>query len=646
MFNAPFVPDLSRRIVGPLAVQYAFEASPKWHAQNPGSMDAIGNLLLQRYTVEIHNWLQGARHNARMSNLPVWRSRYTLPGITAEYIRSSRSESLRLVAQPESAGDRIPTTITVSPGEIIDVRASFNGWPIPGYPADVNLITGDTQYWWDFASTPGAPNLNGPIPQGGTGGVDWPLIDWQSVKAGSRIVPQALAGKQYWEVEILELPSDVPGPVTKSFSGGVNDGTFTQSEVFFSNVNVLQRFFPRALNTFFTPQIGVVPEVSLAKNTNGKGFKTTTPTLMGLAEVGANTGSVFVTRSSFMQGHVTIHTPSADYIDIAYGDGSHSLVGAGTKPAGDKLWHSGDIVVSGSSVFMFQIAVQATGPGAGFHTSWTGPNSGPPAGSTWGVSSGGYYTLIPWPAGDVNGANVDGQYWSLIGTVGGSAYDKPTSPISTYPHTPTGTSFPIFWPTVGQAPQPLSGSSITRLTAHGADDETALVTYGDTMLSGALMDSTPGKKAPVLHTGRLDLDGGPVGLDLGDIVVGDVVMIATELLTKKQFDTQSSPQVSGKIWFGKNGKWYNWTGSPTSPNVDAVMDVANGWASVLDPIWDVNSGLVIGQAKFYPAVSWRLGPVHVRIRLGTSQKHKPPKGFKALTQGPSDFTIPGPSKIA
>jgi hypothetical protein len=128
-------------------------------------------------------------------------------------------------------------------------------------------------------------------------------------------------------------------------------------------------------------------------------------------------------------------------------------------------------------------------------------------------------------------------------------------------------------------------------------------------------------------TSAMSVQGCYTGVDLGDLVNGDTVMIATDA-------------DQGYIWFGKNGKWYGKTGM-----LDPVYDgPAHGthWAAVMDgftksayPITSPTGAWARATAKpqYFPCVSYRLGPGEVKIVFDKAQlKYPPPAGFKVYGQ--------------
>lgn len=100
------------------------------------------------------------------------------------------------------------------------------------------------------------------------------------------------------------------------------------------------------------------------------------------------------------------------------------------------------------------------------------------------------------------------------------------------------------------------------------------------------------------------------GVDLGELVKGDRVMLAVDTAT-------------GKIWFGKNGRWIG-------PDGDADPANGHGWAAVLDTY--PNASNPAGSEKpikFYPSVGWRVGAMELILHYGRATKFAPPSGFKA-----------------
>ena len=126
--------------------------------------------------------------------------------------------------------------------------------------------------------------------------------------------------------------------------------------------------------------------------------------------------------------------------------------------------------------------------------------------------------------------------------------------------------------------------------------------------------------------------GQMTGVDLGDLSVGDVIMIATDTAT-------------GYIWFGKNGSWY---GPPASDaDVSAPLGSSDGpaqgtkWTAVMDgfsksatPIKPPpgNTDPTQNPPVYYPAVGWHVGPMEVKIHYGIGMKYAPPGGFTVYGQ--------------
>ena len=132
---------------------------------------------------------------------------------------------------------------------------------------------------------------------------------------------------------------------------------------------------------------------------------------------------------------------------------------------------------------------------------------------------------------------------------------------------------------------------------------------------------TGGGAPPAVNTGCY------TGVDLGPLVNGDTVMVATDA-------------TKGYIWFGKNGQWYGQDG-PLSPTSDGPQ-FGTKWAAVMDgatksafPIttlpgaWD----RATAQPQYFPCASYRLGPGEVKIVFDAGAlKYQPPSGFKVYGQ--------------
>lgn len=100
------------------------------------------------------------------------------------------------------------------------------------------------------------------------------------------------------------------------------------------------------------------------------------------------------------------------------------------------------------------------------------------------------------------------------------------------------------------------------------------------------------------------------GVDLGELAVDDTIMMAT--------DTGSR-----KVYFGKNGHWYDKDGkSDFSPGQEQLKV-----AMLLDGD---------GKQDYYPAVTLRAGLSHMRFLWGVLTKYQPPPGYKAYGVPPED----------
>ena len=126
--------------------------------------------------------------------------------------------------------------------------------------------------------------------------------------------------------------------------------------------------------------------------------------------------------------------------------------------------------------------------------------------------------------------------------------------------------------------------------------------------------------------------GQMTGVDLGDLNVGDVIMVATDAAT-------------GYIWFGKNGSWYGPPASDT--DVSAPLAVSDGpahgtkWTAIMDgfsksatPVTPPpgNTDPTQEPPMYYPAVGWHVGPMEVKIHYGAGMKYSPPSGFMVYGQ--------------
>ncbi len=113
---------------------------------------------------------------------------------------------------------------------------------------------------------------------------------------------------------------------------------------------------------------------------------------------------------------------------------------------------------------------------------------------------------------------------------------------------------------------------------------------------------SPGEAESEINSGG-GADGIWTGVALGELREGDIVMIATDTKTRK-------------VWFGKNGHWIGPGGTLADPSK------GSGFACLMDG--------EAGARNYFPAVSFRLGPTKLRMRFAGAQKFAAPSGFEAF----------------
>jgi hypothetical protein len=475
---------------------------------------------------------------------------------------------------------------------------------------------------------------------------------WLKNVAVGKAYSTALSGKQYWEVEVRRLPDAVPDTITQTYEGmepaywpSVTNPIFKQDEKY-GSTRTQHLLFPQELNTFLSPVIGLVPAHFLDGETLPAKPETENPN----APVDSNTDQLYFmhkvigldpdvrkprsigavrtstlrgteTSSEWLRGYVSVDLgpeyanyvtdrnpryyifPADEYnAPFPYETPDPTAMFTPDGSLGPPL--TGSLIIKGlaggSEIYECASNRQRVAV----------PRSGGPVGTTG---------FIEWPAGS-------GVFWDYVGAVGGLAIGAPGSSI---------TATQNRYQTIKH--ENIAYGDFTHLGRF--DYETAGTDYTNQWQIWCPEDKV-GKAMPVIKgrgdylparrsevgtdfdnvsaDGNTPLPGYDTGVDLGELVVGDRIMIATDTASRK-------------VWFGKNGQWVGPDGGAANP------EKGDGYACLMD--LDTEQKTV----QYHAAVSARYGPTWVRMHLGIGLVYSPPKGFGALglSAGPTT-TIPLP----
>jgi hypothetical protein len=487
-------------------------------------------------------------------------------------------------------------------GQINEISVPFIGWPVPGAQFDLQR-----RYFTAYAYDPYF------IPRSPTGGADTLLrvIDFQSGDfqffnnapincspqpmtptssrlkgfrdtgqqlrlaniAGTARPGRALWKKQYWEIEIVQLPRETPRDSAFVIDKGYNgtpDGAFCWYKTSDNTLNPypFQTYIGDAIDPLRALGPGFPAERLPMGPVAGK-IRIESPTwiyeIVGTAFDADGNYRESATRTYRWPAQLnTFLNPVIGLWPRCAQFGPHSVIGLDEQSA---LYRSIGVVRTSTMQGSLRVVTvdqsRLYGGGEdGDVTSSSGLTSCPEAG-----------TVIPHLYGDLfNGPDI-----------------------------------------AGLADREEFGRLMVKDTAANRGEMANLGDGGVTLPFG----SGPGRHGLVFK-GRADLlrsikspggdavnDGGPyagrsgiwTGVDLGDFGEGDVIMIAT--------DTDSR-----KVWFGKNGAWQ---GNPAS---------GEGWACFMDG--------PAGARNYYPGVSFRVGPSKLRAHFRTDDMiYTIPKGFKS-----------------
>lgn len=630
---------------------------------------------------KISQFFNAMRQQAQLSDTQQTRKRHAVDGVEMDYQNNQGTEvfTLFVTPPPPAPGGREPVTLDmeIPMDEVLDVRVDFTYWPFPGAqaygnpPEDwvrggnyvafydpiyehesiVNPLIADPVYvdqtqfdttdhrrniWYTAFTWRGTGADRTPL---NIGGFDETMLLREQVgKTG--IYPELLTGKQYWEVEIVALPSGVPEGYTYTALadlpayGNVNDSILQRSED-----GVVTVRYPSALNTFFSPAIGIAPKYFKDLSFNKQTRMSTS--MLGLDPDLTKPRSIAGVRTSNTRGDISITTfhYGGIYVDITISSGYYASPGryyvcdlnavddrvSGEPLPSDRSWSVGTKNYRDGTVFQViqnngSVARDAGGPVNGNEIIGSLPEEALIYDGAWF----GWYSTGPL---------VD-YTWQAIGQIGGPMHARSTFPF--YP----GTSDPDLRPEI-------PGSTLVRVEHYHTTQTFPNVLYGDFVTYDAGLDTervmvpldTEGVNFPVLK-GRGDflgfyrdnipaeepaydavagtrgddwkVNGGSgvdTGVNLGEIAVGDRIMIATDVTNRK-------------IWFGRNGVWYR----PDGGEVTAKQ-IADGEGYTT--LMDIEPGK--DNPEYYPAATVKYGASHVRMHFGSTCRYTPPGGHLRIS---------------
>ena len=626
---------------------------------------------LKDNTDGLTNFVSASRQNAALSGLDQYGKRRQIgDDVAATYRNNQGTEifNIYVTVKPESKKTR-PTQIEqeILISEVLDVKVPFRYWPFPG-----SQSFGNPPEWWvraDYVAfydpfyahdsienplTAGDPDVNNLdlddlrrnvfyayfswrgaenfTPQNIVGFDSQLLLDKENDQPVGKtgIYHELCRGKQYWECEIVALPTDVPDGYSYGEYGprynNYNDNPLQRSED--GKVDVR---YPVQLNTFFNPVIGLAP-----KYFKDLSFEPTTrmsSSMLGLDPRLNKPRSIGAVRTSNMRGQVQISTWHAGgiYVDVSIAGwpewptvGRHYVCAlnpeddrvSGESLPADENWFHEKKTTRGGYVWQ-QVSLASGGPY---------PAHGPLDGTeTIPTHSGG----PPWLRDVYTGLHFtwNGRTMQSRGAIGGQAIQPQT------------------FDTPDQSPSYMSGTTLVRVEHYNTIDNYDNVLYGDFCVYDEDIDDTrvmvpldqEGEHCPVLK-GRGDflkyyrsqtipdtepsyiIDGAPgdlssdwqadngtgidTGVNLPALAVGDRVMIATDTTSRK-------------VWFGKNGVWYGVDGAALTPE---AMKNGEGYTTLMD-VEDGADG-----PEYYPAATVKYGFTHVRLHLGATCRYQPPSG--------------------
>lgn len=630
---------------------------------------AAAELLVDQSAGVISQFWQTQHHQSSLGVARNRNIRQRIPGLDMTYQNIQGSELLTLEVYPSAPPASFVASILPNGNSFI-VSAEFAGWPLPGYQYSagggqgwwtVELEIGSPwgSYYYDPLFIPGAlvdPNegdlassvtstqspllawdvgSSGASKLGGFGDSSW----WNKKIGGSGICTGALSGQQYWEVKIVSLPPaghvppSITSPESGPFLGFYNDPTFFQD-------NTRETWsWPAVLDTWLSPIIGLVPQSYV--DPSWKGNHLDFGAVIGLDYDPSMPRSIGAVRSSLttLPWNSQTNIPSAGLLTVTasvtlfytnsdggadfvtVGATSYQCISTTSPPPGNKIWNVGDVVGVGSQYLVMCVGSSPVVSDTGAVGGASGPQAGPsPAQCAAYVGSMASSLLTSHPVAPMA---VGGAYFAVVGFVGYGLFGD-----AFYAYLPGDSLADDFFLPPG------GGLGTITFTPAGdpiVSTDSGTKTFGDVFMAFDTFDplgnivlsgvNQLGRHCPIFKGRGDDLVsaltpsqdtslGSPagvwLGIDLGDLVAGDVIRIATDT-------------VSRKVWFGKNKQWYDSDGaSDFSPG-----DPELAHATVMD-----------GDDKtlYYPACSWRFGPVEMQMNLSSStQAFGLPGGFKSYS---------------
>ena len=186
---------------------------------------------------------------------------------------------------------------------------------------------------------------------------------------GSGIYTKALEGKVYWEVEITDLPTDVPENYQHA-TGGEENCEYSISPISENYATRRVYKWPKELDSLMEPIIGLVPDGWVDTDAKKKERFETTDFLAHILPDGADPEArpITVVRTSVMEGMFTSHRWHVGGYYADYGDdGKWSLAPANpvfehnpciAGPADiDRVWFTGEVI--GRDDHVYQVAAGA-----------------------------------------------------------------------------------------------------------------------------------------------------------------------------------------------------------------------------------------------------------------------------------------------
>lgn len=589
--------------------------------------------IINSHQGDIARFVDMARQQAAFG-LPYLERTATMADLSMRFIKSNGYETVQLLVRPD-----VQPGGAVGPiGLVFDINVPFTGWPIPLYDKltgsgayaglfyyDSNNNNGNGMYLFDPMFVPLPPgamtdtstadlapgkdlwNWIGSNYQSGIDLVDFsnfPLLltldpsnnsgyvpDWQVGNVGgSGFCTSPIVGKQYWEVEIIKLPTATPGPVTVS-KGQPFDGTGFQTPVFYDAPDAFKNTWPADLNTFYSPTIGLVPQNFIDAHWKGNVVKYQGEINLDPDPFPA-ARSIGLTRTKVIPGNIE---------NITFTAGGYFL-----RPGA--VWNPSTLVYD-PVTYDVPVPVGTCNFDTNPYTPLTSNIN--VLVRTW-IGAEGQYLTEPldhdasMPPNGPTAAQAASAYPVGTFTFAGQNWDAPYKVGDFY-------SDPLRQGTLIYVPQHF-------------DTNPSASTFGDLMFD-ADFNVIPQLQAVGEHTsaylGRLDAinkvwpaqtcdinaqshfgnlaNGVWSGIDMGALKEKDTIMVAVDDHTRE-------------VWFGKNGKWWGLSGES-----DKVPG-QEGFPGAL--LMDGTT-----TTKYYPACSFRLGPTHLQMKFGRLQKYQPPGGF-------------------